>query len=92
VPVRDCYRVSHWFKAPLARTLAFVSLVVGNVALIFAIRVLPQSGSRADARWQNRYLWIVLGVTGVALLLLMTVSALARLFGLVALLNLSGSA
>ncbi len=78
------------YEQPLARTLAFVSLVAGNVALIFVIRVLPHSGARAEVRWQNRYLWIVLGVTGVALLLLMTVPALARLFGLVALLNQGG--
>ncbi len=78
------------YEQPLARTLAFVSLVAGNVALIFVIRVLPQSGARAEVRRQNRYLWIVLAVTGVALLLLMTVPALARLFGLVALLNQGG--
>jgi Ca2+-transporting ATPase len=70
-----------------ARTLSFMALVACNVALIFVIRVLPQSGVRARAPQQNRYLWIVLGVTGAALLLLMTVPALARLFGLVALLS-----
>jgi Ca2+-transporting ATPase len=79
--------LTHGYPLPFARTLAFVSLVAGNVALIFVIRVLPQSGSRAPAPQPNRYLWIVLGVTGVALLLLMIVPALARLFGLVALLS-----
>jgi len=73
------------YPLPFARTLAFASLVVGNVALIFVIRVLPQSGSRVHAPQGNRYLWIVLSITVVALVLLTTVPALARLFGLVAL-------
>lgn len=79
--------LTHGYQQPFARTFAFVSLVAGNVALMFVIRVLPQAGSRAHAPPQNRYLWIVLGLTAVALLLLMTVPALARLFGLVALLS-----
>jgi Ca2+-transporting ATPase len=79
--------LTHGYQLPFARTLAFLSLVAGNVALIFVIRVLPQSGRRAHAPQQNHYLWIVLIVTGAALLLLMTVPALARLFGLVALLG-----
>jgi Ca2+-transporting ATPase len=67
--------------------LSFVALVACNVALIFVIRLFPRSGVRARVRQQNRYLWIVLGVTSAGLLLLMTVPALARLFGLVALLS-----
>lgn len=73
------------YPLPFARTLAFASLVVGNVALIFVIRVLPQSGSRVHVPQRNRYLWIVLSITVMALVLLTTVPALARLFGLVAL-------
>ncbi|KAE8757252.1 HAD-IC family P-type ATPase [Paraburkholderia madseniana] len=79
--------LSHGYQLPFARTLAFVALVTCNVVLIFVIRVLPQSGSGAHAPQQNHYLRIVLITTGVALLLLMTVPALARLFGLVALLS-----
>ncbi|MFM0470600.1 cation-translocating P-type ATPase [Paraburkholderia strydomiana] len=75
------------YPLPLARTLAFVSLVAGNVALIFVIRALPQTGRRSHTPSQNRYLWVVMGATGAALLLLMSVRALAELFGLVALLN-----
>ncbi|ORC50301.1 ATPase [Burkholderia sp. A27] len=87
--------MAHDYPMPFARTLAFVSLVAGNVGLIFVIRLLPrllpQSGSRANAPRKNRYLWMVLGVTGVALLLLMTVPALARLFGLLPLLDLDAA-
>jgi len=79
--------LSHAYQASVARTLAFVSLVVGNVALIFAIRALTLSDSRALFRMRNRYLWIVLTLTGIALLLLLTIPALARLFGQVALLD-----
>jgi Ca2+-transporting ATPase len=79
--------LTHGYDLAFARTLSFVALVACNVALIFVIRLFPQSGARARARQQNRYLWVVPGVTGAALLLLMTVPALARLFGLVALLS-----
>jgi Ca2+-transporting ATPase len=75
------------YPLPLARTVAFVSLVAGNVALIFVIRALPQTGRRSHTPSQNRYLWVVMGATGAALLLLMSVRALAELFGLVALLR-----
>jgi len=79
--------LAHDYELPFARTLAFMVLVVCNVALIFVIRMSPHSGHRARAPRQNHYLWVVLGATAVALLLLMTVPALARLFGLVALLS-----
>jgi Ca2+-transporting ATPase len=79
--------LSHGYDLTFARTLSFMALVACNVALIFVIRLLPQSGTHARARQQNRYLWVVLGVAGAGLLLLMTVPALARLFGLVALLS-----
>lgn len=75
------------YPVAFARTLAFVALVAGNVALIFVIRGLSHTGSRAHTPQQNRYLWIVLGVTGAALLILMSVPELARLFELVALFN-----
>ncbi|MBB5502420.1 cation-translocating P-type ATPase [Paraburkholderia sp. MM5384-R2] len=80
--------LGHGYPIPFARTVAFVSLVLGNVALIFVIRMLQHAGKRALALQHNHYLWIVLGVTGAALLLLMTVPALAALFGLIALLSL----
>ncbi|WP_408352668.1 cation-translocating P-type ATPase [Paraburkholderia phytofirmans] len=79
--------LSHGYDLTFARTLSFMALVACNVALIFVIRLLPQSGTHARARQQNRYLWVVLSAAGAGLLLLMTVPALARLFGLVALLS-----
>nr|WP_051376665.1 cation-translocating P-type ATPase [Burkholderia sp. WSM2232] len=79
--------LSHAYQPSVARTLAFMSLVAGNVGLIFAIRVLPLSGNRAQFSMRNRYLWIVLTATGIALLLLLTIPALARLFGQAALLD-----
>ncbi|AXF12629.1 ATPase (plasmid) [Paraburkholderia graminis] len=79
--------LTHGYPSPFARTVAFVSLVAGNVALIFVIRALPRAEGRVNSPERNRYLLIVLCATGAALLLLMTVPALAQLFGLVALLN-----
>jgi Ca2+-transporting ATPase len=79
--------LTHGYPLPFARTVAFVSLVAGNVALIFVIRALPGAEGRANSPERNRYLLIVLCATGAALLLLMTVPPLAQLFGLVALLN-----
>jgi Ca2+-transporting ATPase len=75
------------YDLTFSRTLSFIALVACNVTLIFVIRLLPQPRAHARARQQNRYLWVVLGVVGAGLLLLMTVPALARLFGLVALLS-----
>jgi Ca2+-transporting ATPase len=72
---------------PLARTMAFELLVVVNVALIFVVPIVLRTARPAWGRPRNRYLWRVLGMTGVALALLITVPSLARLFGLVALLN-----
>ncbi|QDH59824.1 cation-translocating P-type ATPase [Pandoraea pnomenusa] len=69
-----------------ARTLAFVLLVVANVALIFvtpAISGLATTGDRPLVR--NRYLWIVLVGTVVSLTLVTCVPSLARIFGFVAL-------
>ncbi|RKR38613.1 Ca2+-transporting ATPase [Paraburkholderia sp. BL17N1] len=79
--------LSRGYDPAFSRTLSFMALVACNVALIFVIRLLPQSGAYAPTRQQNRYLWVVPGVAGAGLLLLMTVPALARLFGLVALLG-----
>ncbi|ACD19962.1 cation-translocating P-type ATPase [Paraburkholderia phytofirmans] len=75
------------YDLTFSRTVSFMALVACNVALIFVIRLLPQPRAYARARQRNRYLWVVLGVVGTGLLLLMTVPALARLFGLVALLS-----
>lgn len=72
---------------PLARTLAFDALVIVNVVLILVIPMMSRPKRLGIRRPQNRYLWMVLGMTSVALLLLMTVPSLARLFGLVALLS-----
>lgn len=72
---------------PLARTLAFELLVVVNLALIFVVPMVLRTTRPAGERPRNHYVWRVLGMTGVALALLMTVPSLARLFGLVALLN-----
>lgn len=79
--------LAYGYAPALVRTFAFVSLVVGNVGLIFIVRMLQHSGKRTAAQPRNAYLSIVLVVTGAALLLLMTVPTLAGLFGLVALLR-----
>ena len=79
--------LTHGHQHLFARTLAFVALVVGNVALIFAIRMLAMPRRRTRTPLRNRYLWIVLGTTAIALLLLLRVPALAQLFELAALLD-----
>ncbi len=79
--------LTHGHQHLLARTLAFVALVVGNVALIFVIRMLAMPRRRTRTPLRNRYLWIVLGITAIALLLLLRVPALAQLFELAALLD-----
>lgn len=89
VPVLGLYisLLTHSYPQSVARTLAFVSLVMGNLALIFVIRRLSVSRSDAGAPLSNGYLWIVLAATGVALVIVLSVPAVARLFELVALLN-----
>ncbi|WP_442796470.1 cation-translocating P-type ATPase [Pandoraea sp. XJJ-1] len=72
---------------PLARTLAFELLVVVNVALIFVVQRVLRTKRPDRGQPRNPYLWRVLGLTGGALILLMSVPPLARLFGLVALLT-----
>ncbi|MDR6390427.1 cation-translocating P-type ATPase [Paraburkholderia phenoliruptrix] len=79
--------LTHGHQHLFARTLAFVALVVGNVALIFVIRMLAMPRRRTRTPLRNRYLWIVLGTTAIALLLLLRVPALAQLFELAALLD-----
>ncbi|WOD15585.1 cation-translocating P-type ATPase [Paraburkholderia kirstenboschensis] len=79
--------LGHGYQYVIARTISFVSLVAGNVALIFVVRVLPLSKSRDRMRVRNRYLWIVLSASAIALLLLLTIPTLSQLFGLVALLS-----
>ncbi|VVE28108.1 cation-translocating P-type ATPase [Pandoraea terrigena] len=81
------YATSTTNPLPLARTLAFELLVVVNVALIFVVPMVLRTQRPEQGRPRNQYTWRVLGMTGVALLLLMTVPSLARLFGLVALLR-----
>nr|WP_150586459.1 cation-translocating P-type ATPase [Pandoraea communis] len=70
----------------IARTYGFLSLVLGNVALIFVVRVMNHRHIVAGAGQRNPYLWLVLLATGAALTLLMTVPMFARLFSLTALL------
>jgi Ca2+-transporting ATPase len=72
----------------LARTFAFLVLVGGNVALIFAVRVIASRSMFRPAGVANNYIGLVLALTATALLLLMTVPTLARLFSLVPLLAL----
>ncbi|OZI63380.1 cation-translocating P-type ATPase [Bordetella genomosp. 11] len=70
-----------------ARTFAFLALVASNVGLIFVVRLLRHTGRRSRALGSNRTLWTVVGATAAVLVLLMSVPALAGLFGLVALLR-----
>jgi Ca2+-transporting ATPase len=69
-----------------ARTAAFVLLVAGNIGLMFAVRALPQRPARRRHRAANPYGSVVVLVTTLSLGLLMTWPALARLFGMRALL------
>ncbi|WP_087660222.1 cation-translocating P-type ATPase [Caballeronia humi] len=70
----------------IARTYGFLSLVFGNVALIFVVRVMSRRHVGAGTGQTNPYLWVVLLATGAALTLLMTVPMFARLFSMAALL------
>lgn len=69
--------------ASMARTGAFVLMTTGNVALIFVVRVLWGRSLRSAWQRSNTYLWVVLLVTAFALLALLTVAPLTRLFGMV---------
>ncbi len=68
-----------WLTESAARAFTFVTLVLGNLALIFSNR--SQRGSLwASLRVPNRTLWIVTGVTLVLLGLTLYLPWLARLF------------
>jgi Ca2+-transporting ATPase len=69
-----------------ARTYAFLTLVVGDIALIFAIRVVGRGAIFVHGGESNRYLWLVTAAVSVAVILIMSVPPLARLFSLSALL------
>ncbi len=69
-----------------ARTYAFLTLVVGDIALIFAIRVVGRGATFVHGGESNRYLWLVTAAVSVAVILIMSVPPLARLFSLTALL------
>lgn len=89
VPVLGLYisLLTHSYPQSVARTLAFVSLVTGNLALIFVIRRMSVSRRDAGAPVGNGYLWVVVAATGTALAIMLSVPAVAKLFELVALLN-----
>ena len=70
----------------LARTIGFLSIMIANILMIFAVRILATERSERLRGKSNPALWVVLGVTGSALLLIMISPFLARLFGLVPLL------
>lgn len=68
-----------WFDDSNARALAFISLVVANVALIFVSR----SGSgnlRTIARRHNNLFWIMAAVACVALAVVIYIPAIASVF------------
>lgn len=68
-----------WLDEPGARTFAFTTLVMGNLALIFSNR--SQTASLwASVRVPNRALWVVTGATLALLGLAVYLPGLAQLF------------
>lgn len=68
-----------WLDDANARTLAFVSLVFANVALIFVSR--SHSGNvRSIARRHNNLFWIMAAIACVALALVVYIPAIAAVF------------
>jgi Ca2+-transporting ATPase len=70
---------STWLDANASRAFVFVTLVVGNLALIFSNRS-RAGGLWASLRVPNRTLWIVSGLALVLMALTVYVPWLARLF------------
>ncbi|BCZ84516.1 cation transport ATPase [Paraburkholderia terrae] len=74
--------LSGGFDAVAARTVAFPMLVLGNVGIMLAVRLLARGAVPRHLRDANPYGWAVVGFALVALCVLLTVPAIASVFGL----------
>ncbi|MPW21599.1 HAD-IC family P-type ATPase [Paraburkholderia sp. CNPSo 3157] len=74
--------LSRGFDAVAARTVAFPLLVAGNVAIMFAVRLLARGKASRRLQGANPYGWAVAGFAALALSALLTVPPIARLFGM----------
>jgi P-type Ca2+ transporter type 2C len=72
-----------WLDETQARTLAFISLVTANLALIFVSRSHSSNLATIYAK-PNRIYWWIVALTLAALMLTVTVSAIASLFAFAA--------
>jgi Ca2+-transporting ATPase len=70
------------FDPVAARTVAFPLLVSSNVGIMFAVRRVAQGRASRHLQGTNPYGWVVAGLAALALLVLLTVPAIARLFGM----------
>ncbi len=70
------------FDAAAARTVAFPMLVLGNVSIMTAVRLRARGAVPRHLRDTNPYGWAVAGFALVALCMLLMVPAIARVFGL----------
>jgi Ca2+-transporting ATPase len=68
--------------AVAARTVAFPLIVVGNVGIMFAVRLLARGLASREVHGTNMYGWSVAGFAALALSVLLMVPALANLFGM----------
>ncbi|SOE87657.1 plasma-membrane calcium-translocating P-type ATPase [Burkholderia sp. YR290] len=74
--------LSGGFDAVAARTVAFPMLVLGNVGIMLAVRLQARGTVPRHLRDANPYGWAVAGFALVALCVLLMVPAIARVFGL----------
>ncbi|MBN3752232.1 cation-translocating P-type ATPase [Paraburkholderia sp. Tr-20389] len=69
------------FDAVGARTVAFPLLVLGNLGIMFGVRLLATGATSRLPRDANPYGWAVAGFAVIALALLLTIPTIATVFG-----------
>ena len=82
--------LSGGFDAVAARTVAFPMLVLGNVGIMLAVRLLARGAVPRHLRDTNPYGLAVAGFALIALCVLLMAPSIARVFGLYAVLAWSG--
>jgi Ca2+-transporting ATPase len=82
--------LSGGFDAVAARTVAFPMLVLGNVGIMLAVRLLARGTVPRHLRDTNPYGLAVAGFALIALCVLLMAPSIARVFGLYAVLAWSG--
>ncbi|MBP0593440.1 cation-translocating P-type ATPase [Paraburkholderia sp. LEh10] len=70
------------FDAVAARTVAFPLLVLGNLGIMFGVRLLARGAAPHPLRDANAYGWVVAGFAFIALAALLTMPAVATVFGM----------